>query len=171
MRFNRFTTGVVIASLVGVVVVASASQSTQRTPDELTRAVRELRGSTDRLVEVQLVGQRANAAQARLSGVSWELADLRSQLARARADIARYKLTVDDYEREFPAVATDAGYAQRMPAYGQARGQLEAQKSLEADLRAREAQLAETVRAEERRWQDALARLDALERELGPSKQ
>ena len=97
--------------------------------------------------------------------------DLRSQLARASAEAARYRLTVDDFEREFPNIATDAASALRMPAFGQARGQLEAQKSLEADLRAREAQLAETVRAEERRWQDALARLDAPERELGPSKQ
>jgi chromosome segregation ATPase len=172
LQVTLATLGVTL--LLGGIAHSRVAQPVSQSPDHASRETRELRLSLEReigrLSRVQIVARRADSAQARLSGVSWELADLRSQLARARADIARYKLTVDDYEREFPAVATDAGYAQRMPAYGQARGQLEAQKSLEADLRAREAQLAETVRAEERRWQDALARLDALERELGPSR-
>ena len=106
-----------------------------------------------------------------MSCVSWELADLRSQLARASAEAARYKLAIDDYEREFPNIAADVAFAQRMPAFGQARGQLEAQTRLEASLRAREAAMVEALKTEERRWQEALARLDALERELGPSRQ
>ena len=166
---------ITVAGLLGILAAPGRDALSAQAPDPVAREVRELRQTLARdaalLVRAQLAGQRAVAAQARLSSVSWDLADLRAQLARASGEVARYSSIISDVEREYPNIASDAGFAMRMPAYSQARGQLEAQRRVEATLREREAVVAEALRTEERRWQEALARLDALERELGPNRQ
>ena len=81
--------------------------------------------------------------------------------------MVRNTAVVSDYERELPDVAKDVSLAPRKPGCGQARGQLEARRQLEASLRSREAQMADAMKAEQRQWNETSARLDAVERELG----
>jgi hypothetical protein len=167
-RVAVLLTPVVAVGVIGA-IAAGAPQAKQR-GDAVAEEVRQLRLAFERAAEISaratLVIQRSNLVQARLSTLSWELADIRSQMVRASSEVARYTAVVGDYERQFPEIASDASIAVRMPQYGQAKGQLAAQVQLEQNLRSREGQVMASLTSEQAQWNELMERVAAIEQLL-----
>lgn len=168
LRIAVLLTLLVAVGVIGV-IAAGAPQAKQR-DDAVADEVRQLRLALERAAETSaitsVVTLRSNLVQARLSALNWELADIRSQMARVASEGARYTAVVSDYEHQFPEVASDPSIALRIPQYAQAKGQLAAQGQLEQDLRLREGQVVASLSSEQARWTELMDRIAAIERSL-----
>lgn len=160
-------------ALVAVIAVSANPQRGAAPTDPVAQEVRELRLAVERAAalsaQVTLAAQQANAVQGRISSVSWELADVRSQVTRASAEFARYNAIVMEFERDFPAAVKEPAEGLRLPQYGQylqAKSQVEGQRQLEQDLRLRASELTTAVSREQEQWNQLTTKLQTLERSL-----
>ena len=170
----------VVGALVATIAVTATGATTQRSgvaADPVANEVRELRLAMERAAavstRVMLAAQQANAAQARIAAINWELADVRSRGSIASAEFTRYNTIVTEFERSFPAAVQDPELGLRLPQYQQylqAKSQLDAQRQLEQDLRARVTELTNAMGREQADWNQLTKRLEALERSLGESR-
>lgn len=165
-RVAMLLTPIVAAGAIGV--MAAGAPRANQTNDAVAEEVRLLRLAIEHAAETSartsVMMERSNLAQARLSTLSWELADIRSQMARVSSEIARYTEVVSDYEGQFPETASDPSIALRMPQYGQAKAQLAAQLQLEQNLRSREGQVMASLSSEQAQWTELMERIAAIER-------
>jgi len=83
------TTAVVLAALAANAVPQRGAD----TSDPVVREIRDLRFAVERAAaesaKVNLIVAQANAAQSRIASLSWELSDVRTQLARTSAEAAK----------------------------------------------------------------------------------
>jgi chromosome segregation ATPase len=169
-RHAMIVTSIAAIGLLGA-IASGAPQGGDQRGDAVAEEVRQLRLSLERAAEtstrISVAMQRSNLVEARLSTLSWELVDIRSQLARASSDAARLSTVVSDYESQFPEIASDPSIGLRMPQYGQAKGQLAAQLQVEQALRSRESQVAASLQSEQAQWNELAERIAAIERSLG----
>ena len=172
---SRRTIAIAIGTVIGLVAVIGAAASSQRATqpsDPVAQEIRDLRFAVERAaavsVQVSLLGQRANAAQDRLSSISSELADVRSQLARASAEMVRYNAVVAGFERSPSAMKAPTGVQYPgFASFAEARAQWEGQRQLEQSLRQRESELSAALNREQAQWNQLAAKLEALERSIG----
>ncbi len=168
------TTIVAVSTVIGLVAVTGASSQQRATQpsDPVAQEIRDLRFAMERAsavsVQVGLLGQRATAAQGRISSISSELADVRSQLARASAEMVRHNAVVAEFERAAAAARAPSGV--QYPGFAsstEARAQWEGQRQLEHVLRQRESELTAALNREQALWNQLAAKLEALERSVG----
>ena len=167
----------VIGTAVAVLAVVGTGATPQRSgvpSDAVAYEVRELRLAVERAAaasaHVTLAAQQANSVQTRIGAISWELADLRSRSTIASAEWTRSSTIVTEFERSFPTAVQDPDVGLRLPQYPQylqAKSQVEAQRQLEQDLRARVAELTSALGREQADWNQLTKRLEVLERSLG----
>jgi len=171
---SQRTTAIAVCTVIGLFAVVGAGASSQRTAqlDPVAQEIRDLRFAVERAaavsVQVSLLSQRTNAAQNKVSSFSSELADVRSQLARASAEMIRYNAVVAEFERTSAAVKARSGV--QYPGFAsitEARAQWEGQRQLEQSLRQRESELTAALNREQAQLSQLAAKLEALERSVG----
>lgn len=83
------TTAVVLAALAANAVPQGGAD----TSDPVVREIRDLRFAVERAAaesaKVNLIVAQANAAQSRITSLSWELSDVRTRLARTSAEAGK----------------------------------------------------------------------------------
>jgi hypothetical protein len=165
------TAGIAAASLIGIAVVAAAQsgRSTQSgsSADELLNEVRGLRAEFNQAargsVRTQLLIARLQIQEQRVNAVGRQLADVQERLASVRQGQAAM------VER---LAASEEGQ-QRLPPEDRSDDQIRALKlqqeqiqKREQDLRAQESAASSTLAAEQSRWAQINASLDAIDRSL-----
>jgi hypothetical protein len=154
-------------------VLAAARQRTTDPADAVAHEIRDLRLTIERTsaisVQVTLIAMQASAAQARIAGITVELANLRAQGTLVAAQTARQRQIVADFERDNPEAASDPAVALRSPQYQEyqrAKATLGSSSQPEDYFRARETELAAIQFREQAQLNDLLAKLEVLERSL-----
>jgi chromosome segregation ATPase len=164
MWFKTTASVLTLVFVMGLAVLAlgAVQQPPRQSSDPLVQEVQQLRVALEHYfqvsTQVDLTAQRANAVQMRISSLSWELADVRTQLARTSAEVTRNAALMNQ-EQLMPNVVADA------------KRQVEAQTQLEQQLRTRESQVAAALAAEQSKWNELSQRLDALERAISAGRQ
>jgi hypothetical protein len=164
----RFKTAAPVAACVVVMALAVLSiggvQQPPRQPsDPVAQQVQELRGALDYYFRVSnqiaLTAQRANAVQMRMTSLSWELADIRTQLALNSAEATPCIALIKAQGVKTPGYET--------PEYAVCQRQVEARRGLDEQLGVRESQVAGTLANEQAKWNQLSQHLDALEASIG----
>jgi hypothetical protein len=166
------TAGIVAASVIGIAVVAAAQSARSAvqpgaSADELVNEVRGLRAEFNQAVgsslRTQLLVARLQIQEQRVNAVGRQLADVQERLASVRQGQAAM------VER---LAASEEGQ-QRLPPEDRSDDQIRALKlqqeqiqKREQDLRAQESAASNSLAAEQSRWAQINASLDALERSL-----
>lgn len=174
MNLQRISVmGILTLALVSVLAVNASPQRAVDEPDRVAREVRDLRFAIERAAalsaQVTLAAMQANATQGRISSITVELGNRRSQAAMITAQLASQEKIVADFERDFPEAVREPSEGLRLPQYQRyvsAKAQLEAQRQIEDMLRVRESELVGLLNREQERWDELAARIAALERSL-----
>jgi len=117
-------------------------------------------------MQIQLTGQRANAAQVRASLLSLELSGVRSELTRVGMEVARSQAALQRVQSMVPPGTV---IDQMSPLYeqsAQAKAQLDTGRQLQGQLQTRETELVTALAAEQARLDGLTRRLDDLEKVL-----
>ena len=165
------TAALVVVGLIGVaaVVAGQSARSATSPPDDLLAEVRRLRADLNQAagtsVRTQLLVARLQMQEQRVNATARQLADVQDRLASVQqgqaAMIERLSVSEDSQQRLPPEDRSD----------DQIRAlklQIDQVQKREQVLRAQEATLSGTLAAEQARWNEFNARLDALERSLPP---
>jgi chromosome segregation ATPase len=170
-KLFRFGAIVLLGALAPAFASAQSTSPDNATMQELLSEVRQLRRTVERTLSVgprmQIVLQRAQLQEQKASRISQQLDEVRKQIfaETARQAAANERLAKIDLDI---SAETDA----------QRRGQLEdlrtdlkalAGKGPDQQLRAREAELANSLETEQAALAELNEKLDALERLLEPS--
>src|ERR1700682_2430151 len=141
----------------------------------LLSEVHALRLTMDRAAavapRVQLPVTRLNIEEQRTAKASAQLEQVRRQLADASLESKKITDEVDEDERSLLSTAEDRMKKVWEYEIGTLKRKLAAQTAVEQQLRARENDTAQVMATEQARWADLSARLDELERLLGPLPQ
>jgi chromosome segregation ATPase len=162
------TAALVMVGLIGVAAVV-AGQSARSAPasDDLLAEVRGLRAEFNQAaggsVRAQLLVARLQMQEQRVNATARQLADVQDRLASVQqgqaAMVERLSVSEDSQQRLPPEDRSD----------DQIRAlklQIDQVQKREQDLRTQEAALSGALAAEQSRWSEFNARLDALERSL-----
>ena len=157
----------------------SLTQAQQSTPPDVLSAllaeVRQLRAAMERAAtvtpQIQILGSRLTVQNERLSRAARDLEAVRAEIERVVTGAA--SATAQAQEVEEQASSRDADPRQRQYAdlLKQLKRQIGEATAHEQRLRAREAELAGVLVAEELQWTDLNRRLDDLERSLTSVRQ
>ena len=163
------TAALVVVGLIGVaaVVAGQSARSTPSSSDDLLAELRGLRAEFNQVagasVRTQLFVARLQLQEQRVNATARQLADVQDRLASVQqgqaAMIERLSVSEDSQQRLPPEDRSD----------DQIRAlklQIDQVQKREQDLRTQEAALSVTLAAEQSRWNEFNARLDALERSL-----
>lgn len=165
--------GIVAASLMGVVAVATG-QSARSTPsagnsslDELLTEVRGLRAEFNQAagtsIRAQLFVSRLQLQEQRVNTMARQLADVQSRIAtlqQSGSDLRRRLAATKEGQNQLPPEDRSDDQVQAL------KQQIEQGQMRELELRAQESAALGSLSAEQSRWTDFNARLDALERSL-----
>jgi chromosome segregation ATPase len=165
---------VAVAALVSVRTVAAAPQAAQA-PDPLAALLAEVHALRIAMEQSATVAPRVQLTLARLNIEEQRIAQLASQLDQVRRELSAASLESQKLSDQLPEMekgiqtATD-DKTRKSYEYEQVdvKRKLGAQSRLEEQLRARENEAAQVLSTEQSRWIDLNARLDELERLLGP---
>jgi chromosome segregation ATPase len=160
MRILRHLALVSVAAVVLASVVWGQQQQRPATLDDLVAEVRGLRAEIKRAatdsIRTQLLTARLTSHEVRISTLGQQLENVRQQLAESRLTLAPF---ADQLK-----VAQESNSQILAPL----RNTLEQVQSRDKVLRAQETELTRLIESEEDRWVDFNARLDEIERALGP---
>jgi chromosome segregation ATPase len=118
---------------------------------------------------VQLTLARLNIEEQRIAQLSSQLEQVRRELSAVSLDMQGVTERVPELEKAL-LMATDEKVRKQLEVqHTETKRHLVAQSRLEQQLRARENEATQTINAEQARWTDLNARLDELERLLGPA--
>ena len=120
---------------------------------------------------VQLLVTRLNIEEQRTAKASAQLEQVRRQLADASLESKKITDELDEAERSLLSTAEERMKKVWEYEIGTLKRKLAAQTAVEQQLRARENDTAQVMATEQARWADLSARLDELERLLGPLPQ
>jgi chromosome segregation ATPase len=174
MRFKRTASVVACVAVIGLAVlsIGSVQQPPRQSSDPLLQEVQQLRATLDYYFRVStqigFTTQRANAVQMRISSLGWELADIRTQLARCSVEMAPYEDFVKVEDAKQPSGRMTEYYI--TPQYSDAKRQIGAHLELEQQLRTRESRLAGALANEQAKWNELSQRLDALQASIGAQR-
>jgi predicted nucleic acid-binding Zn-ribbon protein len=166
---------IVVVTLGGVRTAVAGPQAAQA-PDPLTALLAEvhaLRIAMERSAtvapRVQLTLARLNIEEQRIAQLAAQLDQVRRELSAASLDAQKLSDQVPEMERGLQAATDDK--TRKSYEYEQAdlKRKLGVNARLEAELRTRENEAAQALSTEQSRWIDLNARLDELERLLGPA--
>jgi ribosomal protein RSM22 (predicted rRNA methylase) len=139
---------------------------------DLLREVRALRVAMERSLavapRVQLALARLTIEEQRTAQLGAQLDQVRRQLADATLESAKMSDALEDIEKMLQAPADEPQRRGLEFERTSLKRKLSAQAALEQQLRAREGEVAQSLAAEQVRWMELNARLDELERLLGP---
>ncbi len=177
MRFRAAASGVASVVVIGLAAlsIGSVQQPPRQSNDSLVQQVQQLRVELDHYFRlsaaIAFTTNRANAVQMRITSLSSELADVRTQLARSSAELTPYVDLVKAQEAKHPSPSGSLDEYYVTPEYVAAKRQIEAHRELDHELRLRESQLAGTLANEQGKWNELSQRLDALEASIGTRSQ
>ena len=172
MSRHRITAGLVFALLIGI-VAAVAGQSARAVPsggsslDDLLTEVRGLRVELNQAagtsIRTQLFVARLQLQEQRVNAAARQLADVQDRLAsvqQGQAAMAERLTASEDGQLRLPPEDRSDDQIRAL------KLQIDQVQKREQDLRREEATLSSTLAAEQARWMEFNARLDALERSL-----
>jgi chromosome segregation ATPase len=162
--------------LISLALAVAASTQTAPPPGdtlaELLKEVRALRVAMEQPLavtpRVQLALARLTLQEQRTAQIGAQLDQVRRQLAEATLESAKMADALEDVEKMLQtAIEEPQKRGLELERSGLKR-RLTAQAALEQQLRARESEVAQSLGSEQVRWMELNARLDELERLLGP---
>ena len=170
-----------IATVVACLVLGIAIQPTGAPPQAAPRAdataallaeVHELRLAMERSAtiapRVQLTLARLNIQEQRTVLLSTQLEQVRQELANANLETKKLSNELEDLQKALPTVSDASGRRGLEFEEQSLRRKLTQQATVEERLRGREGEAAQLLSTEQSRWRDLNAKLDELERLLGP---
>jgi chromosome segregation ATPase len=177
---NRLRSFAVLVLVGGVVALATtysvkASPQAGQPPDPITALLAEVHGlrlameqSASVAPRVQLTLARLNIEEQRISQLSGQLDQVRRELSATSMGMQKLTDQLPELEKGFLTATDDKiRKAYELEQAGVKR-QLSTQSRLVQELRTRENEAAQALSTEQSRWMDINARLDELERLLGP---
>jgi chromosome segregation ATPase len=139
---------------------------------ELLKEVRALRVAMEQSVavtpRVQLALARLTLQEQRTAQIGAQLDQVRRQLAEATLESAKMSDALEDIEKMLQAATEEPQKRGLEFERNSLKRKLTAQAALEQQLRSRESEAAQSLGSEQVRWMELNARLDELERLLGP---
>jgi hypothetical protein len=167
----------IVAGCVAVTLTAGTIRATSQTnPSDvlgsLLSEVHQLRLAMERSAtvtpRVQLLLARLNIEEQRTVGLGRDLDQIRQQQVAASLETKKLTAELEDVQK---ALQTFNDASQRRGLESEQQGltrKLAQQTAIEDGLRTRESEAAQLLSAEQSRWIDLNAKLDALEQMLGP---
>ncbi|HEV8254223.1 MAG TPA: hypothetical protein VGQ78_05675 [Vicinamibacteria bacterium] len=162
--------------LISLALAVAASTQTAPPPadtmTELLKEVRALRVAMEQSVavtpRVQLALARLTLQEQRTAQIGAQLDQVRRQLAEATLESAKMSDALEDIEKMLQAATEEPQKRGLEFERNSLKRKLTAQAALEQQLRSRESEAAQSLGSEQVRWMELNARLDELERLLGP---
>jgi chromosome segregation ATPase len=168
---------VIVAAVVALAMTYSVKASPQagQVQDPMTALLAEVHGlrlaieqSTTVAPRVQLTLARLNIEEQRVAQLSGQLDQVRRELSASSLELQRLTDELRDLENGFLRATEDKMRKAFEDRQAETKRQLARQSRLVQELRTRENESAQAVSTEQGRWMDINARLDELERLLGP---
>jgi hypothetical protein len=163
-----------VVALATTYSVRASSQATQ-SQDPLTALLAEVHGLRLAMEQSATVAPRVQLTLARLSIEEQRLTLLGTQLDQVRRELNASMLEsqkisdrIPEIEKSIPSAADDRLRSMMVAELAALKREADARGRQEQLLRARENEAAQAVSTEQGRWMDINARLDELERLLGP---
>jgi chromosome segregation ATPase len=175
LRSMAVLTAVVVVTLGDARTAAAGPQAVQA-PEPMTALLAEvhaLRLALERSAtiapRVQLTLARLNIEEQRIGQLAAQLDQVRRELSAASLESQKLSDQLPEMEKGIQSAPDDK--TRKSYEYEQAdvRRKLTAQSRLEEQFRTRENEIAQALSTEQARWVDLNARLDELERLLGPA--
>ena len=174
---RRFLQGFVLA--LGVGIAATVTVRARQTPapanDPLPALLTEVRALRIAMERSAMIAPRIQIAMSRLQFEEQRVAQLSAQVDRTRQDLSRAVLeqqklvdSLAEIEKQL-TIETDPPRRSAMQSeQGDIKRRLKEFARTEAEMRMRESEATQALTTEQGRWTDLNARLDELERLLGP---
>lgn len=163
-----------VVALAGVRIIATAPQAAQA-PEPLTALLAEVHAlriameqSATIAPRVQLTLARLNIEEQRIAQLAAQLDQVRRELSGASLESQKLSDRLAELEKGIQTATEDKIRKSYEYEHADVKRKLGAQSRLEEQLRARENDAAQGLSTEQSRWIDLNARLDELERRLGP---
>jgi chromosome segregation ATPase len=168
-------TAIVAAMAIGSAHTVAAPSQAAQPADPLTALLAEVHALRIAMEQAATVAPRLQLTLARLNIQEQRIGQLLAQLDQVRRELSAASLESQKLSEQLPELeksiqtATD-DKVRKSYEYEQAeiKRKLGAQSRLEEQLRGRENEAAQALSTEQSRWVDLNARLDDLERLLGP---
>jgi hypothetical protein len=163
-----------VSFLVGFIAVALSAQAQRSIAslDDLLTEVRglrtELRQASSASIRTQLLTARLQLQEQRVYTASRQVTDVQTELAALRGAIRQSQLFINRSDDGNGTLSLDEQNDLRREV-ARRRQDIEEQRQLEQELKGREAELANTLNAEQARWAEFNGRLDEIERSLTAS--
>jgi len=154
---------------------AAAQNASQQTLDALLNEVRQLRLAIERSNSIaprmQLLMQRAQIQDAKVTRISRDLQDVRFNLAHVSSQMANGKAQLDQIEGKITQEQNPAKRAEFEEVRQHFKTEVEQVTAEDQQLRERESELTSQLRLEQGALDMLEAKLDALEKALEPPPQ
>ena len=166
---------IVVVTLGGARIVAAGPQAVQAA-EPMTALLAEvhalrlaLEHSATIAPRVQLSLARLNIEEQRIGQLAAQLDQVRRELSAAVLESQKLSDQLPDVEKGIQTAPDDKARRSYEYEHADVKRKLAAQSRLEEQFRARENEIAQALSTEQARWIDLNARLDELERLLGPA--
>jgi predicted nucleic acid-binding Zn-ribbon protein len=175
-RLRSLSLLVMVGAAVGLATYSvKASPQAGPAQDPLSALLAEVHGlrlaieqSSTVAPRVQLTLARLNIEEQRVAQLSGQLDQVRRELSVASLELQKVTDELPDLEKAVLTATDDRMRQEFERAQVEMKRQLARRSRLVQELRARENEAAQTLNTEQGRWMDVNARLDELERLLGP---
>ena len=166
----------VAAIAIGTAYSLKASPQSGQPQDPLPALLAEVHALRLAMEQSATVAPRVQLTLARLNIEEQRIALLASQLDQVRRELSGVALSIQalterlpDVEKRLLTATDDLSRKQLEIEHTETKRHLASQARLEQQLRAKENEATQTIASEQARWTDLNARLDELERLLGPA--
>jgi DNA repair exonuclease SbcCD ATPase subunit len=168
---------IIVAAVVALATTYSVKASPQagQPPDPITALLAEVHGlrlameqSASVAPRVQLTLARLSIEEQRLTLLATQLEQVRRELNASMLESQKISDRIPEIEKSIPSAADDRLRSMMVAELAALKREANARSRQEQQLRARENEAAQAVSTEQGRWMDINARLDELERLLGP---
>ena len=176
-RLRSVSMLVIVATIAALATTYSAKASPQagQVQDPMAALLAEVHGlrlameqSTTVAPRVQLTLARLNIEEQRVGQLSAQLDQVRRELSAASPELQKLTDELRDYENGLLRATDEKIRTAFENQQAEVKRQLARQSRLVQELRTRESEAAQALSTEQGRWMDINARLDELERLLGP---
>ena len=163
-----------VSFLIGFIAVALSAQAQRSIAslDDLLTEVRglrtEVRQASSASIRTQLLTARLQLQEQRVSTASRQVTDVQTELAALRGAIRQSQLFINRSDDENGTLSLDQQNDLRREV-ARRRQDIDEQRQQEQELKGREAELVNTLNAEQARWAEFNGRLDEIERSLTAS--
>ena len=160
-----------VSFLVGFIAVALSAQAQRSIAslDDLLTEVRglrtEVRQAASASIRAQLLTARLQLQEQRVNTAARQVADAATELAAVREAIRQSQQFINRSDDDNGSLSLDQQDDMRREV-ARRRQAIEGQRQQEQELKSREAELVNTLNAEQARWAEFNGRLDEIERSL-----